>query len=115
MNSEHQYDDNPSVDPVQRSAQHMAHVALRWSVSGGAVFALAVLLVALLGSSAEDNWVAVVLLAAMVAGIFTSLAALVLGLIARVRGAHAPWSWVPLVVFPAIIAFLVLGEAFWWE
>jgi hypothetical protein len=34
-----------------------------------------------------------------------------------VKVEHEPWTllWLPLSVFPALAAFLVLGEAFWWE
>jgi drug/metabolite transporter (DMT)-like permease len=83
---------------------------------GGAVaFALAVALVALLGERAEDNALAWSLLGLMVAGLVSSLTAFVTAIIGRIRRRRTRRDWIPLAIFPAIVAFIVLGEAFWWE
>jgi len=49
------------------------------------------------------------------AGDLGALAAFVLAIVAKIR--HERWTllWLPLGVLPAVIVFLVLGEAFWWE
>jgi hypothetical protein len=44
-----------------------------------------------------------------------SLAAFVLAIVAKIRHEHWAWLWLPLGVFPGMILFAVLGEAFWWE
>jgi hypothetical protein len=49
----------------------------------------------------------------MVAGLLAALVAFVLALIARVRGTGTNRSRIQLWVFPAIVAFVVLGEACW--
>ena len=41
--------------------------------------------------------------------------AFALALAARIRHEHARLLWLPLAVFPALVLFVVLGEAFWWE
>jgi hypothetical protein len=48
-------------------------------------------------------------------GFLGSLAAFVAAIVAKVR--HERWTllWLPLCVFPALLAFVMLGEAFWWE
>jgi phosphoglycerol transferase MdoB-like AlkP superfamily enzyme len=69
------------------------------------------------GSGAiEDNWVALLVTAmAFGPGLVGSLAAFVLAIVAKIK--HERWArlWLPLCTFPAFLAFLVLGELFWWE
>ncbi len=68
------------------------------------------------GSDAtSDNWVAVLVGVGLFAGLLASLAAFVLAVAAKIE--HEPWLvlWLPFSVFPAVLAFFVLGEAFWWE
>jgi uncharacterized Tic20 family protein len=68
------------------------------------------------GSDAtSDNWVAVIVGVALLAGVLMSLAGFVLAVVAKVK--HEPWLvlWLPLSMFPGVLAFLMLGEAFWWE
>jgi len=63
----------------------------------------------------EDNWVGLLATVSLLGGLPASLAAFVLAVVAKVK--HERWAllWLPLSVFPALLAFLVLGEAFWWE
>ena len=63
----------------------------------------------------EDTWLGLLLALTAFAGLFGSVAAFVLAIVAGTR--HERWRllWLPLCVFPAIALFLVLGEAFWWE
>jgi uncharacterized Tic20 family protein len=68
------------------------------------------------GSGAtEDNWVGFLGVVSLLGGLLASLAAFTLAVVAKVK--HERWAllWLPLSVFPALLAFLVLGEAFWWE
>ena len=97
---------------------------VRWAVGLAAATAIAIatLLVifavayAIGGSGAtEDNWVGFLGMVLLFGGLLASLAAFALALVATVK--HERWAllWLPLSVFPALLAFLVLGEAFWWE
>jgi hypothetical protein len=86
----------------------------------GAAFAATVAAIAIAyaagGEGAiEDNWLGVLLATVAAVGLTGSLAAFVLAIIAKVR--HERWAllWLPLCLFPALLLFLVLGEAFWWE
>ena len=68
------------------------------------------------GSSAvEDNWVAILVLVLFFGGFLASVIAFVLAVAVKVK--HEQWRllWLPLSVFPVLLAFVVLGEAFWWE
>ena len=102
-----------------------AHTRLaRWAVGLSAVFGAAVVATiitfavgyAVGGQSAiEDNWVAWLGLALALAGLLASLAAFGLAIVAKIRRERWTLLWAPLCAFPAFVAFLVLGEAFWWE
>ena len=102
-----------------------AHTRLvRWAVGLAAAvavtiatsFAIFAVAYAIGGSGAtEDNWVGFVVGISLLGGLLASLAAFALAVVARVK--HERWAllWLPLFVFPALLVFLVLGEAFWWE
>ncbi len=62
-----------------------------------------------------DNWIGVIASLALLAGLPASFAAFAMAVVARLR--HVRWLplWLPLSVFPTLVAFLALGEAFWWE
>jgi hypothetical protein len=96
----------------------------RWAVELSAVFVVAGVATittfavgyAVGGQSAiEDNWVAVLGSTVAFVGLLASLAAFVLAIVAKIRREHWTLLWAPLCIFPASVAFLVLGEAFWWE
>ena len=63
----------------------------------------------------EDNWVGFLGAVSLLGGLLASLAAFALAVVARVK--HERWTllWFPLSVFPAMFAFVVLGEVFWLE
>ena len=68
------------------------------------------------GSDAtSDNWVGVLVGVGLLAGLLASLGAFFLAAAAKIK--HEPWLvlWLPLSMFPAVLAFFVLGESFWWE
>ena len=96
----------------------------RWAIGLAAAAALAIatslvtfaLAYAVGGSGAtEDNWVGWLVAVLLLGGLLASFAAFALAVVAKVK--HERWAllWLPLSVFPALLAFLVLGEAFWWE
>lgn len=66
-------------------------------------------------SAVEDTWLGWLLAHLALTGFVGSLAAFLAAVVATVR--HERWVllWLPLCVFPALLAFLVLGEALWWE
>ena len=63
----------------------------------------------------SDNWVGVLVGVGLLAGLLAAVVGFALGVVATPK--HEPrWGlWLPLSVFPAVLAFFVLGEAFWWE
>jgi hypothetical protein len=63
----------------------------------------------------SDNWVGFLGALAMLGGLATSLVAFVLAMVAKVK--HEQWKllWLPLVLFPALLAVVLLVEAFWME
>jgi hypothetical protein len=96
----------------------------RWGVGIAAAVAIAILVSAAIfavayavgGSGAtEDNWVGLLVAVSLLGGLVASLAAFALALAAKIK--HEQWAllWLPLLLFPAVLAFLVLGELFWWE
>ncbi len=96
----------------------------RWAVRLLAVFGVAVVATivtfavgyAVGGQDAiEDNWVAVLGAIMALVGLLASFAAFVLAIVAKIRRERWTLLWAPLGAFPAVVAFLVLGEAFWWE
>jgi hypothetical protein len=101
-------------------ASRLAH----WAVVIGAVVAAALLVsvaifaVAYLAggwTAIDDTWVGLVMVIALLGGLLASLVAFVGALAAVIR--HERWAalWLPLLLFPAILSFLVVGELFWWE
>jgi hypothetical protein len=96
----------------------------RWAVGIAGVvaaaivvsFALFAVAYAVGGSAAvDDTWIGLILVVSLLGGLAASLVAFVLAVMATVR--HGRWGplWFPLALFPAILAFLVVGELFWWE
>ena len=90
-----------------------AEVAAGMFVAAAALFGVAYVIG---GSDAtEDNWVAVCVGVVALGGALLSFGAFVVALAMKVRGATLRPMWLPLSVFPAAVAFLLLGELFWWE
>ena len=102
-----------SHSPLARWAVRLAAAVVVAIAASSAIFAVAY---AIGGSGAtEDNWVAWLVAVLLLGGLLASCAAFALAVVAKVK--HERWAllWLPLSVFPALLAFLVLGEAFWWE
>lgn len=98
----------------------LARWAVRLSAVCGAASAASVAAVVTAYAVGAESAVEDTLLGASLAilglmGLLGSLAAFVAAIVAKVR--HERWTmlWLPLCVFPALLAVLVLGEAFWWE
>lgn len=97
-----------------------AEWAVRLAGACGLAFVVSVATVAIAYATGtedavEDTWFGATLAAVAFVGLFGSLAAFVLAIIARAKREEWSLLWLPLVLFPALILFVVLGEAFWWE
>jgi hypothetical protein len=66
-------------------------------------------------SAVEDTLLGASLALIALVGVIGSLTAFALAIVALIR--HERWMllWLPLCLLPGIIAFVVLGEALWWE
>jgi hypothetical protein len=103
----------PSRSPLARQAVGLAAAATVTITTALGIFGVAY---AIGGTEAtSDNWVGVLVVILLLGGLLTSLAAFSLAALAKIQ--HEGWAllWFPLSVFPAVLAFLALGEAFWWE
>lgn len=96
----------------------------RWAVGLAAVVAVVIavsgaiiaLAYARAGSDAiSDNWIGILGTVALIGGLLASLVAFALAIAARVKHERWAWLWFPLSMFPVLLAFVVLGEVFWWE
>ena len=114
----------PGQTPISAGPAHLHTRVARWAVglaeAAAAVTAVAFAVYAVAyvvgGSEAiGDNWVAILVTASFFTGFLASAIAFMLAIAVKFK--HERWTllWVPLSVFPALLAFLVLGEAFWWE
>lgn len=63
----------------------------------------------------QDNWVGFLGAMALLGGLLVSVAAFGLAIAAKLNHESRGLLWLPLSVFPALLAFVVLGELFWWE
>lgn len=106
---------------AQHQVQHPLAVIAFVMASAVAVFVLvaaAVFSIALAvgGEDAtSDNWVGALAVVALLGGLLTSLGAFVVAAAAWISHERTRLLWLPLVVFPALLAFVVLGEMFWWD
>lgn len=102
----------------------MASRPARWAVTIAGVVAAAIVMsfatfavgYAVGGWGAVDEtWYGLIVVVSLLGGLAASLVAFVVAVVARVK--HERWRllWLRLMLFPAILAFLVLGELFWWE
>ena len=68
------------------------------------------------GSDAiSDNWIGLLGAIALIGGLIASFAAFVLAITAKIKREQSAWLWLPLLAFPAMLLFLLLGEVLWWE
>lgn len=119
-----------SVDPVvsgagtSSSRQGSPPGPARWAVVVAAVAAVLVLFGGVVFAAGyavggddgvSDTWVGVLTVFSVLGGLVASFLAFVMAVVTIVRRRSAPGLWLPLTVFPVVIACIVLGEAFWWE
>jgi len=98
---------------LARWAVGIAAVVTVLLVLTGALFAVAYARAGSAGFS--DNWVGLLGAVAIIGGLIVSFAAFVLAIVAKVKNEKWAWLWLPLSVFPALLAFIVLGNLFWWN
>jgi len=68
------------------------------------------------GSDAvSDNWIGLLGAVALIGGLIASLVAFMLAVTAKIKQEQWVWLWVPLLVFPILLTFVVCGEFLWWE
>lgn len=65
--------------------------------------------------SIEDNWVGALGMVSLYFGLVASLTAFVLAVVAKIKHERRALLWLPLSLFPALLAIVVLVEAFWME
>lgn len=63
----------------------------------------------------EDNWVGLLGAVALLGGLFVSLIAFALAVFARVRHQPRTLLWLPLSLFPVLVAVVMVVETFWME
>lgn len=119
-----------AVDPLPRHARiHTGpagtHTLLaRWAVTLAAVVVAVItvscavfgLAYAVGGSEAtEDNWVGLLGAVALLGGLLVSFAAFTLAVVAKAK--HERWTplWLPLSVFPVLLAVVMTAEVLWIE
>ena len=114
----------PGRAPISVGSAHEHGRLARWAVGLAAVVVVAIttssaifaVAYAIGGSGAtEDNWVGFLVMVLLLGGLLASFAAFALAVVAKVKRERWALLWLPLSVLPALLAFLVLGEAFWWE
>ena len=98
----------------------LARWAVELSALSGVAFVAAIAMVAIayaIGEedAVEDTALGVVLFLIPAAAVLGSLAAFVMAIVAAVKRERWALLWLPLSVLPAIVLFVSLGEAFWWE
>lgn len=114
----------PGHVPTSVGPDHGCDRLARWAVGLAAAVAVAIATSCAIfavaygigGSGAtDDSWVGFLVGISLLGGLPASLAAFALAAVARAKRERWALLWLPLSVFPALLAFLVLGEAFWWE
>lgn len=103
-----------------RSRWHTARAAvvLAEVVAAVLVLAYAVFFVALAvggDPAVSDTFVGYLAGIALVGGLFASLVAFLLAVVARVRRETARLLWLPLTLFPVLLTVVLVAELFWME
>ena len=106
--------------PGGTARSHLARWAVGLAVAVAAVVAVSYVTFALAyaigGSDAiEDNWVGFLGGVSLLGGLLASLVAFALAVVAKAKHERRTRLWLPLSVFPALFAFVVLAEVLWWE
>lgn len=94
------------------AAEFIAALVAATLVAAFAIFAVAYLIGG--WAAIDDTWVGLIAAIALIGGLLLSLIGCVLAVLAIRRERRAS-LWLPLLLFPAIVTFLLIGELFWWE
>jgi len=112
----------PISAPTNHGDPHsrLARWAVRLSVVFGATAVTSIGAVAITHavgaeSAVEDTWLGWFLGYVALAGFLGSLGTFLGAMVAKIRRERWTLLWLPLCLFPVLLTFLVLGEAFWWE
>ena len=110
---------NPTAGPRHASAGlGRAAVVLAAVVAAVLLVAYAIFFVALAvgGDDAiSDTWVGYEAAFALLGGLGVSLVAFLMGVVAKLRHEARRFLWLPLALFPLLLALVVLVEVFWME
>ncbi len=110
--------------PISEGPAHPPARLARWAVgTAGAVAAVIVVSSTIFAVAyatggavaTEDNWVGFLAAVSLIGGLLASLAAFILAVVAKAKHERRALLWLPLVLFPTLFGFVVLGELFWWE
>ncbi len=113
---------NHNTGVMVPESQHSA--VARWAVGlaagaaiamGVAMGAVAIVMASNSPEALDDNLAGMLVAWVLLGGLATSVVGMSMAVIASVRHERWHWLWLPLSLAPAVVAFLVLGEAFWWE
>lgn len=63
----------------------------------------------------SDNWIGFLGAVALLGGLPVSLVTFVLAIMTKIRSEEWRWLWLPLLLFPALLTFVVVGDILWWE
>ena len=105
----------PSNEPAGASGAARAAIVLAEFVVAVVVVSYAVFFVALAAGGDDaisDTWVGAQAGLVLLGGLLVSLVAFGLAVTAKVRQERAKLLWLPLSVFPTLVALLVLAELF---
>ena len=98
---------------ISRWAVGLATFVAGLAVLFGCIFAIAY---ANKGSTGfSDNWVGFLGAVALFVGIVVALIAFVLAITAKIQREKWTWLWLPLIAFPVLLAFIVIGDLLWWQ
>jgi amino acid transporter len=99
----------PSADPAPRSKPHA-----RWAVGLGILVAVgcaAAIATYAVASTATTNgsWFSFLGGVALLLAVLTSMGAFAMAVTAKIQRDHSLLLWLPVALFPAIVAFIVLS------
>ena len=103
-------DETSVASGVARAAVGLAALVVIVVVVSYTIFFVA--LAAAGDDAISDNWVGVLAGVSLLGGLLVSLVALVLAVVARVRQDRWRLLWLPLSLFPTLLALVVLAELF---
>lgn len=105
-----------TADPHSRLARWAVGLAAAVAVVVTVSYTIFAVAYAVGGSDAiSDNWVGYLGGFALLGGLVVSLGAFVMAVVARVKRQRWALLWLPLSLFPALLAVVVIAEAFWIE